>query len=121
MVMPRFRRRENYRDIRCSNASEFLEVLDPVGGEFNSGSFIFRGVNDYRHQLLPSAYRETCWLASARGYVQGPRRTVLNQCAAEFHTLQNFVDIATRHGIRVPEDSHHLRAALEEWNRRLTF
>jgi len=99
-------------NIACDDASEFLSVLNPIGGVFSQSpvrrQYIFRGVGSDQYALLPSAFRDG--LTSS---------FTARQCASEIATLRLFFDIAARHGIRLPEDSQTLRATLEDWQARL--
>ena len=46
----------------------------------------------------------------------GPLDSLRTQCGAEFYTIDRFFKIASRHGVRMPEDSYVLREELDEWN-----
>lgn len=106
-------------ELICKDAREFLRVLDPINGLFESGRYIFRGVKSAAHQLVSAAHRKDAPLSSGYRTVLGPRASLHDQCAAEFYTLQEFFDIAAWHGVPIPEDSFSLRSQLDEW--RLLF
>src|SRR5213075_1147526 len=84
------------------------------------GLFIFRGVGNANHRLMPAAFRPDRELFLPPRYVQPPLRTVVGQCSAELNTLWRFFEIASRHGLRLPEDSQALRSELQQWRSRLT-
>jgi hypothetical protein len=110
--------------IRCSDALEFMSVLDPIDGMFRQGAtlgaFVFRGIKSAKFDLLPSAFRAGTALLDLGGWVSSPRATVHEQCWAELTTIRRFFEIAARHGVRLPEDSQTLRHQLEEWDRHLS-
>jgi hypothetical protein len=102
-------------DVICQTAGEFLHLLNPVGGLFGSGH-IFRGVSRISHDLIPAAHRVgTVLYNSEHETCDAPQSGLLDQCAAEYHTINKFFSIAARHGIRIPEDSFELRRRLDEW------
>jgi len=112
--------------ISCSSAAEFLQVLDPIQGLFRHEPtydlFIFRGVTSARYSLLPVAFRDDTWLVEGNQpitggqfWVQGPRPTINDQIEAELGTLRRFVEIASRHGVRLPEDARSLRVELDDF------
>ena len=121
--MLEIRRHQEVTDVLCDTAAEFIEVLNPLSGPYLQSStlpaYIFRGVSSSEHQLLPSAYRPDAHLLDGPTWVQAPLLTIGDQCRAEVDTLQRFVGIASRHGIRLPEDSQVLRTQLESWHSRL--
>lgn len=47
---------------------------------------------------------------------RGPARYAFSQCQAEFESVRRFFEIATRQGLRVPEDSQSLRNTLDDWD-----
>lgn len=108
--------------IRCESAIEFVEVLAPLGGLFQSttqeGSYIFRGVSSSEYQLLPTAFRSGKALWMNERVFLAPLPGAFYQCAAELETLSRFFQIAAREGIRLPEDSQEHRSVLERWRRR---
>jgi hypothetical protein len=66
--------------------------------------------------MLPSAYRPAVKLQiSEYRFDVGPFERIFDQCSAEFFTLEKFFVIASRHGLRLPEDSYFLRTHLEQW------
>lgn len=114
--MPVIQRSNASVDIECENADEFLHLLDPMRGLFASEVYIFRGVSSKEHDLLPSAHRRGVRLLQVSNQpLQAPLPTVHEQCAAEFYTLYRFFEIASREGVRLPEDSALLRSELEDW------
>jgi len=77
---------------------------------------MFRGVPSEEHGLLPSAHRRGARLLTPDLIaVAGPMDTLRTQCGAEFYTLERFFNIASRHGVHMPEDSYLLREQLEDW------
>lgn len=117
--MPNIWQNGEVTEIECSTALEFLSILEPLTGVFAQTptlpAYIFRGVSARDHTLLPAAYRATSRLRAGAKWLPAPLRTVGAQCEAEFNTLRGFFDIAARHGVRLPEDSQHLRAELDHW------
>src|SRR5215213_5274865 len=111
--------------VDCESALEFLEVLNPVTGLFRQrpsfGVFIFRGQSSADDRLVPAAFRADVQLLSTLGYQSPPFGRIKAQCEAELHTIRRFFDIASRHGIRIPEDSQLLRQQLDEWKVRLAY
>ncbi len=112
-------------DLDCDTAEEFLAVLNPISGLFQqqptSGFFVFRGVSSSTYLPIPSAFRPTSSVLFAGAYTNPPLRHAIDQCVAELHTLRRFFDIASRHGVRLPEDSQSLRHRLDDWEWRLRY
>jgi hypothetical protein len=103
-------------DVRCSTAFEFLHLLDPFHGLFQASTYMFRGAPSEEHGLLPSAHRPGARLLTPDLVaVSGPMDTLRTQCGAEFYTLERFFNIASRHGVHMPEDSYLLRNHLENY------
>jgi len=103
-------------DVRCSNAFDFLHLLDPLHGLFQASTYMFRGVPSEDHGLLPSAHRRDARLLTPDLVaVSGPLDTLRTQCGAEFYILERFFNIASRHGVHLPEDTYLLREQLEDW------
>ena len=123
--MPKVSRDGAIATIACKDPLEFFAVLDPLDGCFRQGEtlgmFVFRGVRSASFDLSPAAFRAGMPLVTVDGWVSAPRPTLLDQCAAELRTVQRFFDIASRHGIRLPEDSQTLRRQLEQTERRLIW
>jgi FRG domain-containing protein len=114
-MVPVIRRTSSTVDVQCNDAVEFLKLLDPARGLFASQPFIFRGVASVTYELIPTAHRDTAQLYVGDRTVIGPRKWVSQQLAAEFYSLDKFFQIASKHGVRIPEDSFVLRARFEEW------
>lgn len=103
-------------DVRCETAYEFLHLLDPIDGLFQSSTYLFRGVPSAEYGLVPSAHRPGALLLTPdRAMVAAPMNTLRTQCGAEFYTLERFFNIASRNGVPLPEDSYILREQLEQW------
>jgi hypothetical protein len=120
MSMVDIRCHQEVTDLLCDTAAEFIEILNPLSGPYLQSptlpTYIFRGVSSSEYQLLPSAYRSEAHLLNGPTWVRAPLPSIGDQCRAEVATLQRFVEIASRHGIRLPEDSQVLRTQLESWH-----
>src|SRR5438309_2165882 len=98
-------------DVICETAEEFIHLLNPVDGLFGSGTQIFRGVSSINYSLVPAAHRVgTVLYKSEHETCDAPQAALFAQCAAEYYTIKKFFTIASRHGVRVPEDSFALRS-----------
>ena len=103
--------------IDVSTADDFLQKLNPVSGErFQGGYFpaqvFFRGHADSNWPLLPSALRNNTFLEVGT-WVNGVRKSNLEQVRAEARLVAEFFNAADRSGLPLPEDSQQLRALLK--------
>ncbi len=96
-------------------ANGFLSILSPVNGMLaghsDPGEYIYRGHGADGYRLIPCVFRGRGAPFPERG--PGGRRTNENQLYAEIANLWEFFVLADARGLRLPEDSQHLRKTLE--------
>src|ERR1044072_863688 len=107
------------------DAVTFLDLISPVTGVFSgSGGLprltLFRGVDDEKHALLPSAFRpDTTTLLEIPHLPRGPSTNTATQIRRELQTVAAFINAADRQGHRIPEDAQELRAEIKRIDKAL--
>jgi hypothetical protein len=94
--------------IRVTSADEVMQVLSPTGRylkDFLNATWIFRGVTDGSHELIPAALRQRqkkfCrWVNSSINFNPDERNRDLIMC--ELLTLKEFCAVADAHGLEIP-------------------
>jgi hypothetical protein len=113
---PRFR-----EDIDCTTAEEFLGLLSPTGSIFCEerlndplSGWIFRGVGDAEsHTLVPSAFRPGADLLTEMQSLTRQRPlNYVTQAKCESDAVWQFLLMADRHELRLPEDRQSTRDLL---------
>lgn len=99
----------------CESAEAFLDALSPRGpifGDFSPAVWVFRGHQDDRYELVPSALRfeskelsRFCWQSTVKHNYE--------QIGSELGVLSDFFEIADSAGLPLPEDSQALRGLLD--------
>ncbi len=108
------------RRIRCKESDEFLDMISPRGplfrGKESAGStrdkidvVIFRGHDDTRYKLIPSALRQKGPLQRLTHF--SPVDTAA-QIRIETDLVSRFFSLADATGLPLPEDSQALRKSL---------
>ena len=109
-------------NVSLGSADDFLDAIAPRGGYFKAippdYDWIFRGHgNDLEYKLLPSALRlqereKLLRISRASAHVIEHIALELCQVAAEMHLLNNFIRLADRSGLSIPNDSPEWRARI---------
>jgi hypothetical protein len=99
-----------------ATADEFIKSLSPVDrafqGGFSPGLMFYRGQADASWPLLPSSLRASAYLDMGEG-TRGPKRTHSEQILSEARLVAEFVGIADRNGLTLPEDTQQTRRRLD--------
>jgi hypothetical protein len=96
-------------------AHEFVDLLSPVSGIFSTAvphEFLFRGIRDIKHLLIPAAFRPGARLLLPT-FDNGKTPTNRQQIRRELETLIAFIKAADRQGHLIPEDSQGFRTELK--------
>lgn len=115
--------------IRCTTAIEFMDAISPRGPFFEQipadYDWIYRGHGDDNdYQLLPSALRiseKEKFLTLSRSSPNVRQNIDLVECQvmAEFDLLWDFIRIADRNGLLIPNDSSEWRERLHQYRSKL--
>lgn len=100
-------------------ASSFLKALSPIFGELPREDWLYRGVGDTTMTLIPSVLRNGAPFFVKDKLMDGPLNTYGYQILGELETLNLFLMIADREGVRIPEDSQRFRGLLEDLRARI--
>ena len=102
--------------VHIATADEFVHELSPLGQRFGGAYYprgwLYRGHADARWPLLPTALRSNVSLQTGE-WTTGVEQTNKLQIEAEAKIVLEFLRIADRIGLCLPEDSQSLRRALE--------
>lgn len=99
------------KQINCSEAGEFLEVLNNKNPVWNNERrfWVFRGHNDSSYKLIPTALRSTAELGFTHKPKKGIQKSNSEQIEAEFERLQEFFWACDAQGLNVPIEGNMLR------------
>jgi FRG domain len=111
--------------IQCATAIEFMDAISPRGRFFEripaDYDWIYRGHgDDNEYQLLPSALRtfekeKLLRLSRSSKHVRQHIDHVECQVMAELNLLWNFINLADRNGLPIPNDSSEWRERLYQY------
>jgi hypothetical protein len=102
-----------------TNAVNFFdEFLSPTTNlqvkSSKPGSFAFRGEDDAKWSLIPSAFRPQSWLTDGRYWIPGGTMNPVAQIRFEALTLSEFFNASDRQDLRLPEDGQDLRLIFDK-------
>jgi hypothetical protein len=102
---------QTVKTVRCTAAGQLLDALSPRSRHFRDAggphAFLFRGHEDARYQLVPTALRPALVAGGHRARVDNRQQVLF-----ELDLLRSFYWGADRTGLLLPEDAQRLRSEI---------
>jgi len=114
---------EVVKHVPCETAGEFIDAISPFGQWFrrfkSADAWIFRGHGNDEYRLTPSALRRENLeglhrLARTDCLLRDDSDLSITQWSAEATIIRDFVVVADRAGLQLPDDSQVLRDLFSE-------